>query len=84
MIPIDYDLKDIVISAFRYALGRKTYITLSTCDYIKEHSEIVDKRVKEVLLRDLEQLNLFYDNRNGTDYKILIEFKYWLEKLEVE
>ena len=69
MIQIDYDLKDIIISAFRYALGKKTYITLSTCDYIKNHPEIIDKRVKNVLLRDLEQLNFIYA-KNELDYKI--------------
>ena len=78
MIQIDYDLKDIIISAFRYALGRKTYITLSTCDYIKNHPEIIDKRVKNVLLRDLEQLNFFYV-KNELDYEIFTKFKKWLE-----
>ena len=83
MIQIDYDLKDIIISAFRYALGKKTYITLSTCDYIKNHPEIIDKRVKNVLLRDLEQLNFIYA-KNELDYKIFTKFKKWLESYEVE
>ena len=30
-----YDFQDIVISALRYALGRRTYITKSTVDFIK-------------------------------------------------
>lgn len=83
MIQIDYDLKDIIISAFRYALGKKTYITLATCDYIKNHPEIIDKRVKDVLLRDLEQLNFFYA-KNELDYEIFTKFKNWLESYEVE
>ena len=83
MIQIDYDLKDIIISAFRYALGRKTNITLSTCNYIKSHPEIIDKRVKNVLLRVLEQLDLYY-SKNELDYMIFDEFKDWLEDLAVE
>lgn len=82
MIQINHDLKDIVISAFRYALGRKTYVTLSTCDYIKEHSNLIDKRVKQVLLNDLEQLDMYYPDK-GTDYNTFVDFKKWLEKLEV-
>lgn len=84
MIPIDYNLKDIIISAFRYALGRNSYITLSTCDYIKKHPEVIDERVKEVLLRNLEQLDFFYDNINDTDYKLFTNFRVWLENLEVK
>lgn len=62
MIPIDYNLKDIIISAFRYALGRNSYITLSTCDYIKKHPEVIDERVKDVLNKYLETI--------GTDIRV--------------
>lgn len=82
MIPIDFDLRDMIISAFRYALGRKTFVTLATCHYFKEHPEIVDKRVKNVLLRDLEQLDMYYPNK-GIDYEVFVEFKNWLEDEEV-
>lgn len=83
MLEIDSDLRDIVISAFRYALGRQTYITLAICDYIKDHSEIVDKRVKDVLLSDLGNLDMYYA-KNDIDYKIFKDFEKWLNKLEVE
>lgn len=83
MLEIDRDLRDMIISAFRYSLGRQTYITLSTCDYIKKHPEIVDKRVKDVLLRDLKNLDMYY-TKNDIDYKIFKEFERWLNRLEVE
>lgn len=83
MLEINHDLKDIVISAFRYALGRKTYITLATCDYIKDHPEIVDKRVKDVLLRDLENLDMYY-SENDVDCVVFNKFEKWLKELEVE
>lgn len=83
MLEINHDLRDIVISAFRYALGRKTYITLATCDYIKDHPEIVDKRVKDVLLRDLENLDMYY-SKDTMDYLMFKNFEKWLNELEVE
>lgn len=83
MIPIDFDLRDIIISAFRYALGRKTFVTLATCHYFKEHPEIVDKRVKNVLLRDLESIDKYYSDKDP-DYYIFNEFKEWLEKMEIK
>lgn len=84
VVEIDRDLKDLIISSFRYALGRNTYITLLTCDYIKNHPELIDERVKKVLLEDLEQLDFFYDNISDTDYKLFSNFRVWLKKLEVK
>lgn len=82
MIEIDNDLREIVISAFRYALGRHTYITHLTCNYIVEHYEIVDDRVKEVLLRDLEKLDRYYA-KEDIDYHMFTDFRKWLVDLEV-
>ncbi len=88
MIEIDRDLRDIVISAVRYALGRRTMISSITVDYIMTHSELIDERVKQVLLRDLEnyldtwKCGKQIDDR--CDYDIWLLFKKWLEKLEVE
>ena len=87
MIGIDYDLRDIVISAVRYALGRRTMAPFSTTEYIMAHPELVDNRVKQVLLKDLEyyfdkwKCGLQTDDR--CDYDTWLLFKKWLEKLEV-
>lgn len=83
MIEIDSDLRDIVISAFRYALGRKTYVTEETCSFIKKYPELINKRVKDVLLRDLEKLDMYYLD-NEVDYNVFVAFGNWLKKLEVE
>lgn len=83
MIEIDRDLKDMIISAFRYSLGRKTYITWSTCDYIKEHKELVDKRLKTIMLSDLQSLDMYYVITD-MDYKIFKDFEKWLNELEVQ
>lgn len=83
MIEINDDLKDVIISAFRYALGQQTYITLEMCDYIKDHPELVDKRVKNVLLRDLENLDMYYSG-SSIDYETFKRFEKWLVDLEVD
>lgn len=80
MIPIDYDLKDIVISALRYAIGRKTYITSTISEYIMEHPELIDIRVRDVMLRDLEEIDNYY-KKDDIDYKVFDKLKQWLEKL---
>ena len=80
-----YDFQDIVISALRYALGRKTYITLSTVDFIKQYPEIIDERVKQVMLRDLD--NYFEDRKkweykdDECDYQVWLSLKVWLENI---
>ena len=50
-----WDLKDMIMCALRYALGRKTYITSETAEFIKRYPELIDERVKGVMLRDLEE-----------------------------
>ena len=53
MIEVSRDLKDIVIRALRYSLRRKTYITNLTANYIMEHKELIDERVKSIMLKDI-------------------------------
>lgn len=86
MVEIDRDLRDIVISAVRYALGRRTTMPSATTEYIMTHSELVDSRVKQVLLRDLEwYFHLWEAGKqidDKCDYETWYYFKKWLEKLE--
>lgn len=37
------DLQDMIISALRYALGRRTYITSETAEFIKRYPELIDE-----------------------------------------
>lgn len=55
MLKIDHDLKDMMIQSLRYALYRHTYALNQTCDYIRNHSELLDERVKDVMLRDVRE-----------------------------
>lgn len=79
MIPIDYDLKDIVISALRYAIGRKTYITSTISEYIMEHPELIDLRVRDVMLKDLEEIENYY-KKDDVDYKEFDKLRKWLKE----
>ncbi len=83
MIEIDYELQDMIICALRYAIGRRTYITEETCSFIKKHPEIINKRVKTVMLRDLEDIKEYY-KESDIDYQFFKSLKSWLENFEVE
>ena len=82
MIEITRDLKDIVCCSLRYALGRKTYITSLVSDYIIDHPELIDERVKDVMLKDIEEYldcrNIYYKD-DECDYRSWLRLKEWLE-----
>ena len=82
MIEITRDLKDIVCCSLRYALGRKTYITSLVSDYIINHPELIDERVKDVMLKDIEEYldcrNIYYKD-DECDYQSWLRLKEWLE-----
>lgn len=74
--------QDMMISALRYALGRKSYITEETANFIKEYPNLIDSRVKQVMIKDIEEYedcrNTYY-NDDECDYKIWLDLKDWLE-----
>lgn len=41
--------------AVRYALGRRTYITVVVSDFMIDSIGSMDKRTKEVMIRDIEE-----------------------------
>ena len=80
-----HDFQDIIISALRYSLGRRTYITSETAEFIKKHNEIIDERVKNVMLKDLEEYfdcrDDYYKDDEG-DYNTWKDLYEWLKKKE--
>lgn len=83
----DYVLKDMIICALRYALGRRTYVTEETATFIKENPKLIDRRVKSVMLNDLNQYferrsNAYYTD-DECDYQVWLSLKNWLEMLNV-
>ena len=83
MIEINYELQDIVICALRYAIGRKTYVTSDVCEFIMKHSNLIDDRVKTIMLRDLEDLNEYYEI-DDIDYLQFDTLRKWLNSIDVD
>lgn len=48
------DLSMMLVSAERYALGRRTYIVCWTCEVIKNNLELFSENDIEVMIRDIE------------------------------
>lgn len=80
----DDTFKNIIISAFRYAIGRHTYILDETLEFIEEHPTLIDERVKNVMLRDIDNRLSEWDNHWEMDKERIIEFQKWLLELEVK
>ena len=49
------DLSAILVSAVRYALGRKTYMVLWTYEFIRNNTHLLLEKDKKVIIRDIEQ-----------------------------
>lgn len=47
--------KSVIMSAFRYALGRKTYVVADVIDYIMEHIEDIDTVTKEIMVKEISE-----------------------------
>lgn len=68
------DLKDMIISALRYSLGRRTYITSETAEFIKRYPELIDERVKSVMLKDLEE---YFQKRESFKFDDECDYNTW-------
>ena len=82
MIEITHELKDMIISALRYSICRRTYIVNETCEFIKSHKELIDERVKKVMLNDLKNTLNFY-LIDDIEFKEFIKLADWLNELNV-
>jgi hypothetical protein len=83
MIEVNRELKDIVICALRYSIGRRSYVTSEVTDYIINHPELIDERVKKVMLSDLRDIEDYYSENDNIDLPAFLVLKIWLENLEV-
>lgn len=79
----DYQFQDIVISALRYALYRHTYILDETIDWIKNNNIVINERVKQVMLNDIERR---FDDGGLEIYERdrLAYFRDWLIKFTIK
>lgn len=65
----------VLISALRYALGRRTYIVEITCKYIEKRIPILSKECKNVMVEDIEDQEEFGygDECDKEDWMRLLE-----------
>ena len=49
------DISMLMVSAVRYALGRKTYIVDWTCEFVKNNIGLLTKKDLCVMLQDIKQ-----------------------------
>lgn len=52
---IPSDISAMLVSAVRYALGRRTYIVNWTCEFVAKNKHLLLVKDKLVILRDIEQ-----------------------------
>lgn len=48
------DISMILVSAERYALGRRTYIVQWTCEFITKNMHLLTEKDKQVMIRDIK------------------------------
>lgn len=49
------DISAMLLSAERYALGRRTYIVNWTCEFIANNLHLILEKDKKVMIRDIKQ-----------------------------
>ena len=49
------DISAMLLSAERYALGRRTYIVDWTCEFIRNNLHLILEKDKKVMIRDIKQ-----------------------------
>ena len=67
------DYEHMLISALRYALGRRTYIVELTCKYIESQMPILSERCKDVMIKDIESQKNYGDECDREDWMRLLE-----------
>ncbi len=67
------DMPMILVSAERYALGRRTYIVQWTCEIIDENMHLLSEKDKKVMIRDIEQAYSYGDECDKQMWMLLLE-----------
>ena len=68
------DISMMLVSAERYALGRRTYIVDWTCEIIKRNVHLLTEKDKLVMIRDIEGAYSYGDECDEIEWKNLLSF----------
>ena len=83
-----YVFEDVLLCAFRYAIGRHTYVVEEVCEFFKKNNHLISKRMFSVMMRDLdvqiEEYEKFADDSANVrmDLDTLINFRIFLFDME--
>ena len=66
-----------IVSSFRYALGRKTYIVSETAEWLRNNVSLISDRDKELMIKEITRAE--EDDRLGWD----CDKQEWLKLKEV-
>lgn len=64
----DQDLDLIFVAAFRYALGRRSYMVLTVADFIKTNISLIPQNIINLMIREITEAE---QNHNDGLYKAL-------------
>lgn len=67
------DISMILVSAERYALGRRTYIVGWTCEIIKKNMHLLSGKDKAVMIRDIETAIYYGDECDKAEWMLLLK-----------
>lgn len=79
------DISMMLVSAERYALGRRTYIVSWTCELIDENMHLLTYKDKNVMIRDIKEAYSYGDECDKQNWMILLEkLRKEVEKYETD
>lgn len=67
------DYEHMLISALRYALGRRTYIVELTCKYIEQQIPMLSDQCKAIMIDVIEQQEQLGNECDREDWMQLLE-----------
>lgn len=67
------DISMILVSAERYALGRRTYIVQWTCEFINNNMHLLTEKDRFVMIHDLENAISYGDDCDKQCWMLLLE-----------
>ena len=67
------DISMMLVSAERYALGRRTYIVGWTCEIIKKNIHLLSDKDKAVMIRDIETAISYGDECDKAEWMNLLQ-----------
>lgn len=69
----DEDISMILVSAERYALGRRTYIVGWTCGIIRKNLHLLSDKDRQVMIRDIENAINYGDDCDKSEWLNLLK-----------